>query len=90
MQGQVSPYLSTGLFYQDTAALYGAAAQGTVAGVQTAGASDGAVIARLERNTPQRIRMYIWLEGQDPDCRNDSAILTSQIALKLELAGSTP
>lgn len=90
LQGQVSPYLSTGLFYQDTAALYDAAAQGTVADVQTAGASDGAVIARLERNTPQRIRMYIWLEGQDPDCRNDSAILTSQIALKLELAGSTP
>ena len=95
LQGQVSPYLSTGLFIKDTEALYSAAPDGCVSpsaveGVRTAGASDGAVIARLERNAPQRIRMYVWLEGQDADCQNASIVSASQMALKIELAGSTP
>ena len=95
LQGQVSPYLSTGLFVKNTEALYSAASDGFVSqsaveGVQTASASDGAVIARLERNTPQRIRMYVWLEGQDADCQNTSIVSASQMALKIELAGSTP
>ena len=96
LQGQVSPYLSTGLFIKDTEALYysaasdGCVSQSDVKGLRTAGASDGAVIARLERNVPQRIRMYVWLEGQDADCQNASIVSASQIALKIELAGSTP
>lgn len=95
LQGQVSPYLSSGRFIKDTAALYLAASDGKVSqsaveGVKTAGATDSTVVTRIERNTPQRIRMYIWLEGQDADCKNSSIVNTSQIALKVELAGSTP
>lgn len=97
LRGQEGAYLSAGLFVKDTAVLYAAAdvSGGTVTAeavqsMETAGASDGAVIARLTRNTPQRVRMYIWLEGQDADCQNDSAVDLTSIALKIELAGSTP
>ena len=47
-------------------------------------------ITKLERNTPQRVRMYLWLEGQDADCRSDStSVKASAIVVKLELAGAT-
>ncbi len=49
-------------------------------------ATDDVVLTRLERNVPQRIRMYIWIEGQDADCLNDVA--GALLALNLELAGS--
>lgn len=94
LQGQLSPYISTGLFVRQTPSLYAAAADGVVSPdkistLETAGASDSGVVTRLERNTPQRIRMFVWLEGQDPDCRNASKVRASQIALRMELAGST-
>ena len=94
LQGQINPYLSTGLFVRQTPSLYAAAVNGVVAPdkistLETAGASDTGVVTRLERNTPQRIRMFVWLEGQDPDCRNASKVRASQIALRMELAGST-
>ena len=54
--------------------------------VATAGAADNAVIVTLERNVPQRVRMYIWLEGQDGDCVN--SVAGKNIAINLELAGS--
>ena len=95
LQNQVEQYLTSGVFLPDTEALYETAEQGAVTkesvqAMQTAGASDGAVITRLERNTPQRVRMYIWLEGQDADCRSDTmAVKGSAIVVKLELAGAT-
>ena len=51
--------------------------------------TDGAVIVKLKRNTPQRVRMFIWLEGQDIDCRSSGTVRASELALKIELAGST-
>lgn len=95
LRGQEGAYLDAGVFLRDTAALYAAATDGEVSAeavqaAATAGASDGAVITRLERNTPQRVRMYLWLEGQDPDCRNTGSVDLTQVALKIELAGSTP
>lgn len=86
LRGQLSAYLSAGRFYTDTAALYSPTADSVY---QTGGASDGAVIVKLAKNVPQRVRMFIWLEGQDQDCRNSGIVRAAQIALKLELAGST-
>lgn len=89
------PYLDcvvAGEFFRSTDALYSAAVAGTasadaVAALPTAGASDGGVIAHLEKNVPQRIRMFVWLEGQDADC---SSALTEarNFILDLELSGS--
>jgi len=39
----------------------------------------------LEKNIPQRIRMFIWLEGQDPDCIGFADSVP--FAIGLELAG---
>ena len=101
LQNQVEQNLTAAVFIRDTSALYKAettlaypdetlVGAKTVEKLETAGASDGAVITRLERNVPQRIRMYIWLEGQDGDCRSDTqAVKGAAISLKLELAGST-
>ena len=58
-----------------------------VANLLTAGATDDVYIVRLEKNTPQRIRMFIWLEGQDVDCVASGAG-GADFALTLELAGA--
>ena len=91
LQYQLSPYVSSGKFIRNASDLYSAAANGTVSSenvekLSTAGASDNAVIVTLEKNVPQRIRMYIWLEGQDSDCVN--SVAGKNIAINLELAGS--
>ena len=52
-----------------------------------AGATIDAVIVSLKKNVPQRIRMFVWLEGQDIDCTNEAALKT--LLLNLELAGET-
>lgn len=53
---------------------------------ETAGATQDAVIVRLERNVPQRIRVFIWLEGQDADCTGAAENL--RFAVNLQLAGA--
>jgi len=63
------------------------AADGTTEGATvgaTAGATIDVYIIELERNVPQRIRMFIWLEGQDVDCVN--SINASRFAVNIELA----
>ena len=42
-------------------------------------------IIKLERNIPQKIRMFIWLEGQDIDCAASAKSAT--FAVNIELAG---
>ncbi len=91
LQYQLSPYVSSGKFIKNASDLYSAAANGTVSSenvgkVSTAGAADNAVIVTLEKNVPQRVRMYVWLEGQDSDCVN--SVAGKNIAINLELAGS--
>ena len=44
-------------------------------------------LIKLERNVPQRIRMFIWLEGQDVDCVD--SVRSSNFAVNIELAGGT-
>jgi hypothetical protein len=90
LQGQFSAYLQKGDFIKKTMELYrlGYVVDGeTLNALDSAGATDDVYIIRLERNVPQRIRMFVWLEGQDVDCVND--VNTACFALGLELAGST-
>jgi hypothetical protein len=46
------------------------------------------MITTLKANTPQRVRMYIWLEGQDADCNNISSVNASGFSLNIELSGA--
>lgn len=92
LQGQVGAYVNSGKFFQRTDALYGAAEDGLVNtknhSLAKAGATDDVIITTLQPNTPQKIRMYIWLEGQDADCVNNGSITISGFCLNLELSGA--
>lgn len=89
--GQFAPYINKGDFMKNTQNLYNAAVGGVVDSAfmgdeYTAGATDDTYIVRLEKNVPQRIRMFVWLEGQDVDCIDHTE--ASSFAIQLELAGS--
>ena len=90
LQGQISAYVNKGGFIQRTNNLYSqlAANGGAVSAEelqeQNYGATKDVYIIELERNVPQRIRMFIWLEGQDVDCVN--SISASRFAVNIELA----
>ena len=87
LQGQISPYVNKGAFVGKTENLYTQLNMGEVSLAKEAvGATDDAVIIELERNVPQRIRMFIWLEGQDMDCIDQ--IASSRFAVNIELACS--
>ncbi len=94
LQSQVSSYVSSGSFFASTNALMGRvsvdgmASAEDLAYLKTGGATDDVIITRLQRNTPQRIRMFIWLEGQDADCVALSGVKSSGFALGLELSGA--
>ncbi len=90
LQGQISPYLQKGDFLKRTADLY---SHGQIVSAEkldtldVGGATEDVYIVELERNVPQRIRMFIWLEGQDLDCVN--GLSTAAFALNIEFAGSS-
>lgn len=91
LQGLLMPYINRGRFVKDTGMLYEAAVDGVVAEDSAvlgrlAGATEDVHITILEKNVPQRIRMFIWLEGQDVDCTNQETI--SNLIVNLEFAGS--
>ncbi len=88
----VQPYITRGSFFVNTKNLYNAANEGTVgkdevSALKKAGATDDVYITRLTRNTPQRIRMFIWLEGEDADCKNVSNG-TTEFIINLEFSGA--
>lgn len=92
MQSQLAAYVNKGGFVSSTQNLYAAAQNGTVAQDavalhMTGGATEDVYITTLEKNVPQRIRVFIWIEGQDEDCRSLSGI--SGFTMSLELAGSS-
>lgn len=95
LQRQVGAYVKCGNFFTSTNALYEAArANRTQAALsdgslKLAGATDDVTITCLERNTPQRIRMFIWMEGQDVDCTNSNSLEETGFALSIELSGAT-
>lgn len=90
LQGQISAYVTKGAFIKKTSDLdkYGRSATAEeMEALDSAGATEDVYIIKLERNVPQRIRMFIWLEGQDVDCVDN--VRSSCFAVNLELAGGT-
>ena len=93
LQGQLSAYVDrteeSGKFFKrtsDLAKYYGSVSREQLSGLATQGATDDVYLVNLQHNVPQRIRMFIWLEGQDVDCVNN--VSASSFALSVELAGS--
>lgn len=92
LQGQFSSYLTRGDFVTNTAELYSAcdengyADKESLATIDTSGATEDVYIVKLEKNIPQRIRMFVWIEGQDADCAQMAE--SARFSLSLELAGS--
>ena len=96
LQKNCAHYLSIGRFVKNNQQLYSMAEgdkrnyryvkEEKMDQLQYAGATDDAVIVYLEKNVPQRIRMYVYLEGQDVDCISNSAV--NDLVVHLELAGS--
>lgn len=91
LRGQLMSYVNKGCFIKNTASLYGYSNDGIVSQeelntLNQAGATDDVYVVSLEKNVPQQIRMFIWLEGQDEDCVD--AVNPLDIALSIELAGS--
>ena len=90
LQGQISPYIRKGAFVQKTGNLFAQLPQddsfisAETLAVENKGATDDVYIIELERNVPQRIRMFIWLEGQDVDCVD--TVSTCRFAVNIELA----
>lgn len=88
-----SDYVNKGQFIQNTDQLYTSMGEdhtvlrATLEQMDKAGANESNSIVTLERNVPQRIRMFIWLEGQDADCVSGASV--SGFAMRIELAGST-
>ena len=92
LQNQVSAYVDAAPFISSTQLLYETASADIVspenlATLATGGATDDASIIRLVKNVPQRIRMFIWIEGQDVDC--GSSAYADSFAIGLELAGGS-
>lgn len=92
LQGQIAPCVKKGGFIGTTGNLYSRLGQTSspvsAAGLDAegiAGATSDVYIIELERNVPQRIRMFIWLEGQDIDCVD--SVNSSRFAVNIELAG---
>lgn len=87
LQGQISPYYLKGDFVKYSSNLENVTAEDEANEIFTAGATENTFIVTLERNKPQRIRMFIWLEGQDADCVD--GIDVSRFAVNIELAGAS-
>ena len=89
--GQFSTYVKKSYFITKTETLEAAvnAANGAanISGLEQSGATEDVVIIELEQNVPQRIRMFIWLEGQDIDC--PASANSARFAVNIELAGGT-
>lgn len=86
LKGQLSGYITSGQFVKNTSNLQDGVRLDKE-NIEKFGAADDAVIVSLKKNVPQRIRMFVWLEGQDIDCTNEAALKT--LLLNLELAGET-
>ena len=91
LQGQFSSHVIKGSFIKrasDLAAFRGASiSPEEFGGLDSAGAADDVYLTELSHNVPQRIRMFIWLEGQDADCTNE--VSGSAFSVNVELAGSS-
>ena len=87
----LSECVEKGKFIANTSALYdrmiaGTVSQDALSTVEHSGATVDNCVAHLEKNVPQRIRMFVWIEGQDVDCVSGEG--ETSFALGIELAGS--
>ena len=98
LQNQLAGYVTAGRFICKTQNLYQAAQSGPVgaetldglsggAAENVGGATEDVYIVKLKADVPQRIRMFIWLEGQDADCVGSA--LADELIVNLELAGES-
>lgn len=95
MNGYYGKYLTMGKFVTKTSELYAAARtaqnlqeyipQSELQTLGSSGATEDVDIVYLERNVPQRIRMFVYLEGQDVDCISSNSV--KDLIVHLELAG---
>ncbi len=85
LQSQISPYYRKGNFVGNSSNLR--VPTENLDKIFDAGATENTYIVELEPNKPQRIRMFIWLEGQDIDCVD--GIDASRFAVNIELAGAS-
>ena len=85
LDGHISSYITKGGFIKNSTELVEHTPKDILDTLGTGGASKDVSIVQLQRNIPQRIRMFIWLEGQDVDYTSKAAV--SQFVLNLELAG---
>lgn len=86
LQGQFSSLIDKGSFIQYSALLDDYVSAERLQTLAKAGATDDVFIIALERNVPQRIRMFVWLEGQDADW--DPTNASSSFTVSVEFAGS--
>ena len=91
-QNHYSDYVTRATFFKNTKELYysgdgSITTQENMMYVGEASTTGNAIIVSLDRNVPQRVRMYVWLEGQDVDCVREAAL--EYFAIGIELAGST-
>ncbi len=87
LRGRFGDYVAPGKFIRLTNRLFDDSAASNMASMELAGATDDVSIIELERNVPQRIRMYIWLESQDADWNPNNA--ASSFAMNIEFAGGS-
>lgn len=86
LQGQFASYLNKGSFISYSGSLDDHISAEFLQTLEKGNATEDVYIISLERNVPQRIRMFIWIEGQDADW--DPSIAASSFAVNLVLAGS--
>lgn len=92
LQGQIAPYVAKGDFIKFTDNIKTVISEEgkkefSLSGFQSAGATEDVYIVKLEQNKPQRIRMFIWLEGTDIDCEASAA--SAKFAVNIEFAGAS-
>ncbi len=85
---RVSQYLNMGEFVSDSSFVYGEdrivdLEDGSIA----KGNASDTVVVRLSNNRPLKIRLFVWIEGQDVDCWND--ISADRFLVNLEFGGTT-
>ncbi|MBQ7604438.1 MAG: hypothetical protein IJU75_05740 [Clostridia bacterium] len=86
-----------GKFVKDTGALFGRILpdEGGVQPVEGSyfndntlgGAAEDVIVTRLERNKPKMIRVFVWIESEDPDCPDN--FITGNMSLELNLEFSS-
>lgn len=96
MKERTAAFVTPGDFYYNSEVLCAALDPDGIAwpdvlsqNLKMTGATEDVVLTTLQRNTPQRVRMFIWLEGQDIDSINTSSIDAAAFALNIQLSGET-